>query len=378
LCDKKPGFKQRFVATKTRFLHPTFFCAREQEKGMTRYLIRRLLQAIPTFLGVTLITFVVIRLAPGDPVMQMTFDPKIKPETREKIRHQLGLDKPIAVQYLVWLLGNDWMELMGEEVDERALTRGVLRLDFGKSYLERRPATQMVLERVPATVQLNIAALLISYALGLPVGVYSAVRQNGAFDNSSRVMAVVFNAVPGFWLSLMVMLIFAVKFKAWGLPHIAMGGMYTITPDNAFKYNLWDRLVHLLPPALVLATGGIATLSRFMRTEMLEIIHQDYVRTARAKGLSERIVTLVHTGRNALIPIATSLGRQITGLLGGAVITETIWSWPGLGRMFVDANFKRDYPVVLAGFVIATIAVILGNLLSDIFYAAFDPRVRFS
>ena len=345
---------------------------------MTRYLIRRLLQAIPTFLGVTLITFVVIRLAPGDPVMQLTFDPKIKPETREKMRRQLGLDKPLAVQYVYWLLGNDWMEWFGEEVDARAYTRGVLRLDFGKSYLEKRPATEMVLERVPATVTLNITALLIAYAIGLPVGVYSAVRQNGAFDNVSRVVAVIFNAVPGFWLSLMVMLVFAVKFKEWGLPHIAMGGMYTITPSGEFKYNLLDRLKHLLPPALVLATGGIAAMSRYMRTEVLEIIHQDYVRTARAKGLSEWVVTIVHTGRNALIPIATILGPQIMGLLGGAVITETIWSWPGLGRMFVEANFKRDYPVVLAGFVIGTIAVIVGNMLSDVLYALFDPRVRFS
>jgi peptide/nickel transport system permease protein len=343
---------------------------------MTRYVVRRLLQAIPTFLGITLITFVVIKVAPGDPVMQMTFDPKIKAETREKMRKQLGLDKPIGVQYAIWLLGNDWMKWLGEEVDDRALTRGVLRLDFGRSYLERRPATEMILERVPATLQLNIAALLISYAVGLPVGVYSAVRQKGVFDNLARVMAVIFNAVPGFWLSLMMILILAVKFKEWGLPHIAMGGMYTLTPGNEFKYNIFDRLKHLLPPALVLATGGIAGISRYMRTEVLEVIHQDYVRTARAKGLSEGLVTFVHAGRNALIPIATMLGPQLTGLLGGAVITETIWSWPGLGRMFVDANFKRDYPVVLAGFVIGAIAVILGNLLSDVLYALFDPRVR--
>lgn len=345
---------------------------------MTRYLIRRLLQAIPTFLGVTMITFVVIRLAPGDPVMQLTFDPKIKAETREKMRRQLGLDKPLAVQYVYWLVGNDWLTWFGEEVEERALTRGVLRLDFGRSYLERRPATEMVMERVPATITLNVTALIIAYIVGLPVGIYSAVRQNGPFDNVSRVIAVIFNAVPSFWLSLMVMLIFAVKFKQWGLPHIAMGGMYTITPGGEFKYNILNRLRHLLPPAMILATGGIASMSRYMRTEVLEIIHQDYVRTARAKGLSERIVTVVHAGRNALIPIATMMGPQITGLLGGAVITETIWSWPGLGRMFVEANFKRDYPVVLAGFVIGTIAVILGNVLSDILYAMFDPRVRFS
>ena len=343
---------------------------------MTRYLIRRVLQAIPTFIGITLITFVVIKLAPGDPVLQMTFNPRIKPETRAKMRRQLGLDKPVAVQYAIWLLGNDWMQALGQEVDERALTKGVLRLDFGRSYLEKRPATEMILERVPATVQLNVAALLISYAIGVPVGVYAAVKQNSLFDNAARVMAVILNAVPGFWLSLILMMLFAVQFKQWGLPHIPMGGMYTVTPDNQFKYNLLDRLVHLLPPALVLATGGVAGISRFLRTEVLEVIHQDYIRTARAKGLRERLVTYRHAGRNALIPIATILGPQITGLLGGAVITETLWSWPGLGRMFVEANFKRDYPVVLAGFVIGAIAVIVGNMISDILYAAFDPRIR--
>ena len=343
---------------------------------MTRYLIRRLLQAVPTFLGITLLTFVIIKLAPGDPVMQMTFDPKIKAETRERMRHALGLDRPIVVQYLFWLVGNDWTQWFGEEIDERALTRGVLRLDFGNSYLEKRPATEIILERVPATLQLNIAALLISYTIGLPVGVYSAIKQNGPFDNVSRVMAVIFNAIPGFWLSLMMILIFAVKFKEWGLPSMTMGGMYTLTPGGEFKFDLLDRLKHLLPPAFVLATGGIAGLSRFMRTEVLEVIHQDYVRTARAKGLSDRVVNFVHAGRNALIPIATMLGPQITGLLGGAVITETIWSWPGLGRMFVDANFKRDYPLVLGGFVITAIAVILGNMLSDVLYAVVDPRIR--
>ena len=343
---------------------------------MTRYLTRRLLQAIPTFLGITLLTFVIIKVAPGDPVMQMTFNPQIKAETRDRMRHQLGLDRPVAVQYMYWLVGNDWMQWFGEEIDERALTRGVLRMDFGKSYLQKRPALEMVLERVPATLQLNVAALLISYVVGVPVGVYSAVKQNGTFDNVSRVMAVIFNAIPGFWLSLMMILVFAVKFREWGLPYIAMGGMYTLTPGGEFKFDLIDRLKHLLPPALVLATGGIAGISRYLRTEVLEVIHQDYVRTARAKGLGERMVVFVHAGRNALIPVATMLGPQITGLLSGAVITERIWSWPGLGRMFVDANFQRDYPVVLAGFVIGAIAVILGNLLSDVLYAAVDPRIR--
>ncbi len=343
---------------------------------MTRYLARRLLQAIPTFIGITLITFIVIKLAPGDPVMQMTFDPKIKAATRDKIRKGLGLDKPIVVQYIIWLTGNDWLNWFGDDTDDKYMTKGILRFDFGKSYLQKRPAIDLVLERVPNTIQLNLAAILIGYVVGIPTGVYAAVKQNSAFDNLARVIAVIFNAVPSFWLSLMVMLLFAVQFKKWGLPHIPMGGMYTVTPNNEFKYNLVDRLAHLLPPALILATGTIAGLTRFMRTEVLEVIHQDYIRTARAKGLAERIVNFVHAGRNALIPIATFLGPTITGLLGGSVITETIWSWPGMGRLFINANFKRDYPVVLAGFVIGAIAVILGNMLSDVFYAAFDPRIR--
>ena len=238
---------------------------------MTRYLIRRILQAIPTFLGITIVTFLIIKLAPGDPVMQMTFNPRIKAETRAKIRHQLGLDQPIIVQYVIWLVGNDWMQWFGTEVNEAALRRGVIRLDFGRSYLEKRPATEMILERVPATVQLN-------YGIGVPVGVYSAVKQKSMFDNMARVMAVVFDAVPGFWLSLLILMLFAVKFRQWGLPSIAMGGMYTVTPDNRFKYDLLDRLKHLLPPAIVLATGGIAVISRFLRTEVLEVIHQDYIR----------------------------------------------------------------------------------------------------
>jgi peptide/nickel transport system permease protein len=344
---------------------------------MTRYLIRRLLQAIPTFLGVTLITFVIIKAAPGDPVMQMTFDPNIKPETREKMRHQLGLDRPVWVQYRVWLLGNDWERLFGKEIDEKALTRGVLRGDFGKSYIYKQPAIEVIGERLAATVILSAAALIISYAVGLPVGILSAVKQKGVFDNSARVMAVVFNAVPGFWLSLMVIMILGVQFKAWGLPHIAVGGgMYTHTPGGEYKYDVLDRLKHLLPPALILATGGIAGISRYMRTELLEVIHQDYVRTARAKGVAAFGVAVVHAGRNALIPIATMLGPQIMGLIGGAAITEQIWNWPGLGRMFISANFSRDYPLVLAGFVIGTVAVILGNMLSDVLYAWFDPRIR--
>jgi peptide/nickel transport system permease protein len=212
--------------------------------------------------------------------------------------------------------------------------------------------------------------------VGIPVGVYAAVKQGGIFDNVSRVFSVFFNSIPGFWLSLVIILLFAVKFREWGLPAIPSGGMYTLTAGGEAQFNLLDRLIHLLPPALVLATAPIATVSRLMRTQVLEVVQQDYVRTSRAKGLPERAVYFRHALRNALIPLATILGPTLTGLIGGAVIIETVWSWPGLGRLFVNANFQRDYPVILAGFVIGAVGVILGNLLSDMLYGVIDPRVR--
>lgn len=338
---------------------------------MSRYVIRRLLQAIPTFLGITLLTFGIVYSAPGDPVLQQTFNPRISGNTREELRHRLGMDQPIPVQYLVWLIGNDWLD------DPDMLPRqGILRGDFGASLIEHRPVLDMVGERLGATLLLTGTATLIGYALGIPIGVYSAVRQGGIFDNATRIVAVIFNSIPAFWLSLVIILIFAVRFRAWGLPAIPSGGMYTLTKGANAEFDLLDRLVHLLPPALVLATAPIATVSRLMRTQVLEVSQQDYIRTSRAKGLPERVVYFRHALRNALIPLATILGPTLTGLVGGAVITETVWSWPGLGRLFVNANFQRDYPVILAGFVIGAVGVIIGNLLSDVLYGVIDPRVR--
>jgi peptide/nickel transport system permease protein len=338
---------------------------------MTRYVIRRLLQAIPTFFGITVLTFIIVYSAPGDPVLQQTWNPRITGATREEMRHRLGMNQPLVVQYLVWLIGNDWQN------DPEMLPRqGLLRGDFGNSLIEKRPVGEMITERLGATLLLTGTATLIGYLLGIPIGVYAAVTQGGLFDNISRVLSVLLNSVPGFWLGLIAILLFAVKFREWGLPAIPSGGMYTLTAGGEGGFNLFDRLIHLLPPALVLATAPIATVSRLMRTQVLEVIRQDYVRSARAKGLYERTIYFRHAMRNALIPVATILGPTLTGLVSGAVITETVWSWPGLGRLFVNANFQRDYPVILAGFVIGAVGVIFGNLLSDMMYAFIDPRVR--
>jgi peptide/nickel transport system permease protein len=338
---------------------------------MSRYLIRRLLQAIPTFFGITILTFAIVYSAPGDPILQQTWNPRITGATREEMRQRLGMDQPLVVQYVVWLVGNDWQN------DPGVLPRrGLLRGDFGNSLIEKRPVGEMITDRLGATLLLTGTATVIGYLLGIPIGVYAAVTQGGLFDNLSRVLSVLFNSVPGFWLSLIAILVFAVKFREWGLPAIPSGGMYTLTAGSDGGFDLFDRLVHLLPPALVLATTPIATVSRLMRTQVLEVVRQDYIRSARARGLYERTIHFRHAMRNALIPVATILGPTLTGLVSGAVITETVWSWPGLGRLFVNANFQRDYPVILAGFVIGAIGVILGNLLSDMMYAFIDPRVR--
>jgi len=338
---------------------------------MTRYVIRRLIQAIPTFMGITILTFIIVHSAPGDPVLQQTFNPRISGATREELNHRLGLDQPLTIQYLTWLIGNDWQD------DPEVIPRwGILRGDFGNSLIEHRSVLEMVGERLGATVLLTGTATLIGYLLGIPIGVYAAVRQGGIFDNVSRVLAVIFNSVPSFWLSLIAILLFAVQFREWGLPAIPSGGMYTLGLSSERGFDLGDRLIHLLPPALILATGPIAQVSRLMRAQVLEVIHQDYIRSARSKGLYERTVYFRHALRNALIPLATVLGPTLTGLVGGAVITETVWSWPGMGRLFVTANFQRDYPVILAGFVIGAVGVILGNLLSDILYGVIDQRVR--
>jgi peptide/nickel transport system permease protein len=337
---------------------------------MSKYVIRRLLQAVPTFLGITLIVFVIVYSAPGDPILQLTFTEKAVTLPKEQLRHLMGLDKPIPVQYLTWLIGNDWMRDPTLQV-----RHGILRGDFGISFIEKRPVANMFGERLGPTLLLMVTATLIGYVVGIPVGVLSAVMRGRPFDNVSRVLAVILNAVPMFWLSLIVILIFSVRFKQLGLPHIPSGGMYTITLAGLAGVTLGDRLLHLLPPALVLATVPMARVSRLMRTQVLEVMRQDYVRTARAKGLSNHRVYFTHALRNALIPLATILGPTLTGLVSGSIIAETIWSWPGLGRLTIQATFQRDYPVIMAGLVFGALAVILGNLISDILYGVFDPRV---
>jgi peptide/nickel transport system permease protein len=325
---------------------------------MRAYIFRRLLQAIPTILGITIISFSLMRLSPGDPVDLLTFNPKMTAAAREQLRHQLCLDRPLVQQYIIWLFGNS-----------ECRTDGIFRLDFGNSLYEKRPVIDMIAERIPATVELTGLALAVGLLVGVSAGIYSAVKQGSWFDNATRVWAVIGQAVPVFWLGLMLILIFAVQLN-W----LPVGGRYTINLQG--EKDFLDHLAHLIMPVFVLSTGWIAVLSRYMRTEMLEVIRQDYVRSAFAKGVPTRRVYFWHAARNALIPLATILGPALGGLLAGAVITETIFSWPGMGRMMIEAVFQRDYPLLMANVIIGALLVVSGNLLSDLLYVVVDPRIR--
>jgi peptide/nickel transport system permease protein len=323
-------------------------------------------------------------------VAALTFDPRVTPQQRERVAAQLGVNDPWPVQYLRWLAGDDWMrwDSTGDGVADSSfllpldadgdgepeppgMRRGIIRGDFGRSFFYRREVIGMIGERVAATFELGASALFLGVAVGVPIGILAAVNKSGWFDNLTRVIAVCFNAIPIFWLGLILILIFG----SW-LGILPMGGRTPPVLTGGIP-PIYQRLNHLILPTFVLATGTIAIYSRYMRASMLDVMSQDYMRTATSKGLASRIVWFKHGARNALIPLATFLGPAITGLLAGAAITETIFSWPGLGRFAVEAVKQQDYPVVMAVVIITAIATMLGYILSDIFYALIDPRIRF-
>ena len=339
---------------------------------MIKYFQRRILQAIPTFFGVTILSYLIILSAPGDPVAMITWGPNMKNEVNESMRRQLGLDQPPLMQYLYWLIGNDWTLIdydgdgVGETPGER---RGLLRGDFGKSIKNKRPVMLQIGQRIPATLRLGASALALGYLAGVSLGVLAAVFHRSWIDQIIRVISVVGNAVPQFWLGLLLIIVFGVQ---WGI--LPISGMQNITRRGAF--DLGDALKHMILPVSVLSLNTIAFISRFTRTEILEVLAQDYVRTAHAKGLQTRVVWVKHALRNGLLPVATFLGPSIGTLLAGAVIIEQVFQWPGLGKLIIDAVFARDYPVVMGSVVIASLMFIVGVLLSDIMYVILDPRIR--
>jgi peptide/nickel transport system permease protein len=341
---------------------------------MTRYIIRRGIQSFFLIWLTTLIAFTIYQLAPGGPLQFLDEDPKSTSQDANRLVRLYGLDRPIPAQYLVWLAGEDWLPddptwRSGRcQNDPEKCGRGVLRLDFGRSFFYKgQPAIQPILERIPATLTLAVATLICGIVIGIPLGIIAALMRGRWPDHTIRITTVFINTVPDWWLGLLLLI-----FLGAYLGLVPLGGMHTIGEDS-----LLDLLHHLILPALVGATGGWIAYSRILRFEMLEVLNQDYVRTARAKGLAERLVMLRHVLRNALMPFVTGMGGIFLLFLSGSVLFETVFSWPGMGRLFITAVNARDYPVMMAIFVIGSFFGIVGLLVVDILYSFVDPRVKY-
>ena len=319
---------------------------------MRNFIIRRLLYAIPTLIGISIITFVIVRLSPGDPIRFFVFGQRdITGEDIERLRHAFGLDKQIPLQYVDWLIA-------------------MVQLNFGQSFIYHQDAFQLLLGRVPATLQLAVVALALQLLIGVPLGVIAALKRGTWGDGMIRVFGVAGHAVPAFWLGLVLIIVFAVQLR-W----LPSQGMLTVGKD---VWDLPDRLRHILLPAFVLSLTGIANYSRILRTETLDVLSQDFVRTAHAKGLHERTVVFVHALRNALIPVVTALGGILAALVGGALVVEQVFSWPGVGQFTFQAAIAKDYPIVQAATMFVSALLVASYLLRDIAYAIVDPRIKAS
>jgi len=307
------------------------------------------------FLGITLISFAVIHLAPGSPTdMQTTLNPLATAETRARLQKLYGLDRPLAVQYVDWL---------GK----------LVRFDFGQSLSgDHRPVWDKIRERLPLTFSMNIASLFLTLCIAIPIGLLSAYWQGGLFDRAATVLVFIGFAVPGFWLALLLMLLFGI--------HWAVLPISGLTSMDFARLSFWGKTVdlarHLALPIFIYTFGSLAGLSRFMRSSMLEVLRQDYILTARAKGLPTRTVIGKHALRNALLPVITILGLSIPGLIGGSVIIESIFALPGLGQLFYQSVMARDYPLIMGNLVLGAVLTLAGNLLADVGYAVADPRIR--
>jgi len=321
---------------------------------MTQYVIRRLLQAAPLLLVISLLTFLIVEIAPGD-ATQMYVNPEqgADPEYLAQVRRSLGLDEPFYVRYAAWL---------GRTVQG----------DLGFSFRTRRPVTQEVGERLPNTLLLGGTALFFSFIFAIPIGVISALKRYTLVDYVVSVLALVGISVPIFWVALILIQVFAIQ-----LGWFPASGMTDVRESYTGFAHTVDVLRHMLLPAIVLSLAQIASWSRYQRSALLEVLGQDYIRTARGKGLSEWRVISFHALRNTMLPILTLIGISIPNLVTGAFVTETIFSWPGMGRLGVGAVSGRDYPVIMAVTLLSALLILTGNLLTDLAYAWADPRIRY-
>ena len=318
---------------------------------MTQFILRRLLYTLITLIGISILSWVIITQAPGSPIA-LTLDPKVSPKIIEQMEKNYDLDKPIYQQYFLWL---------------KRLFSGNLY-----SFKDGTPVMKKIGERIWNTLLLNLVAILIIFSLAIPLGIFSAKRQYSFLDNLGTFGAYLGISIPSFWLAYLLIL---GTVKLFGYPVLGMRSF--VTEDFTAAEVILDRLWHLMLPSIILAIHGIAALSRYTRSSMLEVIRQDYVRTAKAKGLPEETVYYKHALRNALLPIITLFGFLIPGLIGGSIIMETVFSWPGIGRLAYQAVLARDYPVVMTINTITAVLVLIGNFVADILYGIADPRIRY-
>ena len=342
---------------------------------MTRYLIKRLMQGIPLLFIISVVLFALM-MSMGDPVATMGGRRVTRAADYERLKRQLGLDKPIYTQYLYWLVGNTWtrIDLDGDGVAEAPGTRlGILRGDFGTSLVNRKPVMQVISERIPNTLILMLTGELIVILGALLVGVYSALRQYSLLDHVVTALSFIGYSMPIFFIALLLMTVFAVLFKRWGLPYLPTVGMFDPQVGKTFGQVVY----HMVLPVISMSVVSLASYSRYIRSTMLDVLNQDYIRTARSKGLPRRSVIFIHALKNASLPIATIVGLDLPFLLGGAVITERIFAWPGMGRLFLDHVSRADTPVVMGILMLVAVAVIVFQIITDVVYAWLDPRIRY-
>jgi peptide/nickel transport system permease protein len=321
---------------------------------MIRFLVRRLLLSLPILIGITVITFGIIHLTPGGfTSVHMDMNPNVSPDSIARLQTLYGLDQPVTVQYTRWFVR-------------------LVRLDFGRSFLDQRLVMDKILERLPATLLLSGLSLLLIFGLAIPLGVYAAMHHNQRVDRVLTVATFVGYSLPTFWLALLCMLLFGVA-----LGWLPISGLRSVNHElMAPLEQLLDYAAHLILPVFISAFGGLASISRYTRSNMLEVIRQDYIRTARAKGLPQTRVYYVHALKNALLPVITIIGLALPGLIGGSFIFETIFSWPGMGRLAYESAMNFDYPTIMGVAVIGAGLTLAGNILADVLYAAADPRIR--
>lgn len=321
---------------------------------MTRYLIRRILQMIPLLLVISILSFLIMHLAPGDPTA-MYADPlkpiSSDPEALKLLRHQLGLDEPVYVQYWKWLVNT-------------------VKGDWGYSFINRQPVINNIGDRLPNTILLACVSILVALIIAIPIGILTALKQYSIFDYLVTTGAFFGISIPTFWLALILMYIFSYKLQ-W-LPTV---GMHSLREQYTGIRATIDVFMHLLLPGIVLSMNSMASWTRYMRSSLLEVVAEDYIRTARSKGLREKTVIMRHALKNSLIPMITLLGLSVPSIVGGAFITETVFGWPGMGRLGVNAIFQRDYPLIMGVTMMSSLLVVIGNLMADIAYAWADPRI---